>query len=91
MMTPGVPEASRLGASDRSASGRLLVASNRLPTILLRSGSDGCWETRPAAGGLVAGLRPILETHGGVWIGWPGVIEDLLADADFLAHANRDP
>jgi trehalose 6-phosphate synthase/phosphatase len=33
----------------------------------------GAIERRPSSGGLVSALEPALRSHGGVWIGWPGL------------------
>jgi trehalose 6-phosphate synthase len=52
---------------------RLVVVSNRLPVVLTRDGGE--WRTRPAAGGLVSALAPILGAESGLWIGWPGTSE----------------
>jgi alpha,alpha-trehalose-phosphate synthase [UDP-forming] len=50
------------------------VVSNRLPRIMSRSRS-GEWIARPASGGLVRALSPILRRTGGRWIGWAGGTE----------------
>ena len=50
---------------------RLLVLTNRLPFAFLR-GPEGLTR-RPAAGGLVSALDPVLQKHGGTWVGWPGI------------------
>jgi trehalose 6-phosphate synthase len=49
---------------------RLVVVSNRLPIVL--QSKEGKWQARPASGGLVTALNPVLSQRGGVWIGWPG-------------------
>jgi trehalose 6-phosphate synthase/phosphatase len=49
---------------------RLFVVSNRLPIVVEQSPEGQT--LRPGAGGLVTALAPIMERHGGVWIGWPG-------------------
>jgi trehalose 6-phosphate synthase/phosphatase len=49
----------------------LLVLTNRLPFVLQR-GRDGL-ERKPAAGGLVSALEPVLQKRGGTWLGWPGL------------------
>lgn len=62
---------------------RIVIVSNRLPIVLNRSRS-GSWEAKPAAGGLVAALRPVLQERGGLWVGWSGAadVDDAeLADA----------
>lgn len=60
------------------SSGRLLVVSNRLPIVLVRAPEERGWRVRPAAGGLVTAMEPVLRRHRGVWIGWPGVPSDAL-------------
>jgi trehalose 6-phosphate synthase len=50
---------------------RLLVVSNRLPTVLEKK--DSGWTLKPGSGGLVSALAPVLSHRGGVWIGWPGL------------------
>ena len=52
--------------------GRLVIVSNRLPVALERSASWR-WQVRPASGGLVTALTPVLRKRGGRWIGWAGV------------------
>ena len=49
---------------------QLLVLTNRLPFVF-EPGGDGP-KRRPAPGGLVAALEPVLRKRGGTWIGWPG-------------------
>ena len=53
------------------ATTRLLVVSNRLPTVLEKR--DSGWTLKPGSGGLVSALAPVLSHRGGVWIGWPGL------------------
>ncbi len=54
---------------------RLLVVSNRLPVSL--SKEDGKLIGRPASGGLVNALSPVLKNKGGFWIGWAGTRENV--------------
>lgn len=54
----------------KDGKGRLLVVSNRLPVALFYE--DGQWKGRPASGGLVNALNPVLRNRGGFWAGWPG-------------------
>ena len=49
---------------------RLVVVSNRIPVSLRRQ--NGNLVAEPAAGGLVSALEPLLEAHGGIWIGNAG-------------------
>jgi alpha,alpha-trehalose-phosphate synthase [UDP-forming] len=50
---------------------RLVAYANRLPVSKGRLG----W--RPSSGGLVAALRPALETTPGAWVGWDGGAADV--------------
>jgi trehalose 6-phosphate synthase len=54
---------------------RLVIVSNRLPVAAVRS-ADGAWSLRPGSGGLVTALAPVLEERGGLWVGWPGVVDE---------------
>lgn len=49
---------------------RLIVVSNRLPIVVEQK--DTGQRLKPGTGGLVTALTPVMERHGGVWIGWPG-------------------
>jgi trehalose 6-phosphate synthase len=54
---------------------RMVCVSNRLPIVLKHD--EGSWEIKPASGGLVSALEPVLKNRGGMWIGWPGAaVED---------------
>ena len=70
------------------ATGRLLVASNRLP-VSLRRDLDGTWQAVPSAGGLVTALNPVLHRRGGIWFGWHGAtteeVGDTLGDLNTMA------
>ncbi|MEX3504555.1 trehalose-6-phosphate synthase [Corynebacterium sp. LK2510] len=50
---------------------RFVVVANRLPVD--RSSTGDGWEASP--GGLVAALAPVLRSHTGCWVGWPGEID----------------
>jgi len=58
---------------------RLLIASNRLP-VTVKTGASGV-AVEPTTGGLATGMRGPHERLGGFWIGWPGDLEGLEADA----------
>jgi len=60
-----------------SAFDRLVVVSNRLPVVLDR-GPDGEWTAQAGAGGLVTAMEPVLQEHSGLWMGWPGVEEEVI-------------
>lgn len=54
---------------------RLIIVSNRLP-IAVTKGENGQFHIQPGSGGLVTALAPVLKNRGGVWIGWPGIIDE---------------
>lgn len=54
--------------------GRLIVASSRLPVTLARS--DGKWSATPSTGGLVTALTAVRERRKFTWLGWPGTHVD---------------
>ncbi len=49
----------------------IVVVSNRLPFEFERKG--GALTARRSPGGLVTAMESVLATHGGAWVGWPGV------------------
>jgi trehalose-6-phosphate synthase len=55
---------------------RLIVVSNRLPYVLEKHNGDK-WALKPGSGGLVTALLPVLRNRGGIWIGWPGVTDEV--------------
>jgi trehalose 6-phosphate synthase/phosphatase len=55
---------------------RLIVVSNRLPYVLEKCSGDK-WALKPGSGGLVTALLPVLRNRGGIWIGWPGVTDEV--------------
>jgi trehalose 6-phosphate synthase/phosphatase len=67
---------------------RLVVVSNRLP-IALTKGRQGEWHVQLGSGGLVTALTPILRDRGGLWIGWPGTLEEVDPD-DLAAMAGKN-
>jgi trehalose 6-phosphate synthase len=64
----------------------VLVVSDRLPIRLTREEGEG-WRADRAHGALVAALNPVLRERRGVWIGWPGVTEEIAPDPQILAGA----
>jgi trehalose 6-phosphate synthase/phosphatase len=54
-------------------SSRLVVISNRLPIVIEKK--EGNLQVSLGSGGLVTALSPILQQKGGLWIGWPGVVD----------------
>jgi trehalose 6-phosphate synthase/phosphatase len=59
---------------DLNHNGRLVIVSNRLPIVI--SKEEEQLKTSPGSGGLVTALAPVLKNRGGVWIGWPGPVEE---------------
>lgn len=54
---------------------RLVIISNRLPVVINRD--DEGWTVTPSSGGLVTALAPVLRDRGGLWIGWPGTLDEV--------------
>jgi trehalose-6-phosphate synthase len=52
---------------------RHILVSNRLPIVVTQQADT--WQVAPAVGGLVTALAPILRDHGGLWIGWTGLVD----------------
>ncbi len=57
-----------------SASGRLILVSNRLPVTVVRRGRK--LRIQPSTGGLATALASIHRVFGGLWVGWPGVVSE---------------
>ncbi len=55
-----------------TARSRLIVVSNRVPVSIERTADGGC-RCHPGSGGLVTALAPVMQSRGGVWVGWPGL------------------
>lgn len=53
---------------------RVVIASNRLPVIF--GTENGQLHLHPASGGLITAINPLLKKCGGVWMGWPGIIQE---------------
>lgn len=67
---------------------RLVVVSNRLPYVLERQ-AEGTWGLKPGSGGLVTALLPVLRDRGGIWLGWPGITDEVPDIAGVLREAAR--
>ena len=50
---------------------RLVIVSNRLPVVIEKS-KNKKYKFKPANGGLVTAMEPILKKQEGLWIGWAG-------------------
>ncbi|WKD58721.1 alpha,alpha-trehalose-phosphate synthase (UDP-forming) [Corynebacterium caspium] len=53
---------------------KFVVVANRLP-VDLTTAPDGTITALPSPGGLVTALAPVLESHQGCWVGWPGMVD----------------
>jgi trehalose 6-phosphate synthase len=51
-----------------------VVVANRLPVDRVDDGDGPSYRRSP--GGLVSALAPVLRSHSGVWVGWPGGEDD---------------
>jgi len=60
----------------------LVIVSNRLPVSVKKT--DGRLEIFPSTGGLATGLSGYTKQHGTKWIGWPGIPNEDLTEADKL-------
>lgn len=69
--------------------GRLVIVSNRLPIVV--SKVDGQLQATSGSGGLVTALAPVLKNRGGLWVGWPGIVDgqDQEMMVDLLKKENR--
>jgi len=54
---------------------QLIVVANRLPIRRVERDGGVHWDLSP--GGLVSALTPVLRGRSGMWIGWPGVGEEM--------------
>jgi len=57
--------------SKETGDSRLVIVSNRLPVVMEKVEKKK-YKFKPATGGLVTAMNPILKKRGGVWIGWAG-------------------
>ena len=53
----------------------LVIVANRLPVDRVEQ-PDGTSAWRPSPGGLVSAVEPVMRANDGVWLGWPGGIEE---------------
>jgi trehalose 6-phosphate synthase/phosphatase len=61
----------------------IIIVSNRLP-FLLKKAEDGKIEVGKGAGGLVTAMAPVLKNRNGIWIGWPGYVQEQDIDGTML-------
>ncbi len=65
----------------------LVIVSNRLPLSFEKEGSD--LRIKASSGGLVTALQPLLQQHGGIWVGSAGTEPDPRI-AEELAELSRE-
>jgi len=53
----------------------IIIVSNRLP-LILKKAEDGKIKVGKGAGGLVTAMAPVLKNRNGIWIGWPGYVQE---------------
>ena len=85
-LTQRVPESSSWGRPGAPGAARVLLVSNRLPVTVVRR--DGGLTVERSVGGLATGLAGPHARSGGLWVGWPGLLDDVDA-ADRIALGGR--
>jgi trehalose 6-phosphate synthase/phosphatase len=68
---------------NKTPEGRLITVSNRLPIVVAHE-PGGEWRIDAGVGGLITALDPVMRNRGGLWIGWPGTVEEDGVDIDRL-------
>ncbi len=74
---------------DGPTSNRIVIVSNRLPIGFEKNRESGEWQIKPNSGGLVTALSPTVKEKQGIWIGWPGIIEEEANLEELLEKGNR--
>jgi trehalose 6-phosphate synthase len=67
---------------------RLIIVSNRLPIVATKR-EEGQWQIEAGSGGLITALVPVLKNRGGIWIGWPGVVEEAIDLEKLLVNTTK--
>lgn len=68
---------------------RFIVVANRLPCVLTEE-KPGRWKAKPASGGLVTALQPLMDKQRGLWIGWPGTTRTVPQLDNVLRTVDRE-
>lgn len=63
------------GERPTAAKASFVVVANRLPVDRIVD-PDGTVEWRTSPGGLVTAFEPVMRSHHGAWVGWPGSPDD---------------
>jgi trehalose 6-phosphate synthase len=79
---------------NRGANRELVIVSNRLPLSFEKDGDQ--LRVKASSGGLVTALQPLLQEHGGIWVGSAGTepdprIHDELAELSKEHHYRYEP
>lgn len=64
-------------STEEPALGSMIVVSNRLPFVLKRNEENEKLERIASAGGLVTAVAPVVVQTKGIWVGWPGHLDDI--------------
>lgn len=75
-------------SKDTRQTGRIIVASNRLPIVLSKD-EYGEIRIENASGGLITAMSPVLRKKHGLWIGWPGTYTELSLNGQLNAAGER--
>ncbi len=63
-----------------------IIVSNRLPIRI--SKVDNSYKFTPTSGGLATGMKSIHEQDSALWVGWPGIGRDEIADDEWAPLNN---
>ncbi|MEN8211324.1 MAG: trehalose-6-phosphate synthase, partial [Thermodesulfobacteriota bacterium] len=61
----------------------IIIVSNRLPLIFKKTENDKV-KVKQGVGGLVTAMAPVLQNRSGIWIGWPGNVQESDIDDNML-------
>ena len=61
---------------------QILIVSNRLPVTVTKA--DGSLRYELSMGGVATGLSSYVKNRRSKWIGWPGIANEDITDADKL-------
>jgi len=76
---------------DNQIKTRIVIVSNRLPIVFEKNQENaGQWLIKPSSGGLVTALASSMKRKQGLWIGWPGIIEEEANLAGLLDKGSRE-
>ena len=58
-------------STEHASTASFVVVANRLPVDRIEN-PDGSVDWRTSPGGLVTAFEPVMRSHRGAWVGWPG-------------------